>query len=826
MKNNKLVLPQLFVKTNHSIFESTISMDQLIEFSLKNKHKHVFFTESQWIKHFPTFHLKAKNKGLIPLLSLHYIWENSSEWLLIPKNYEGYEALSRFTNKNELLEDNEWSQIIKIFISGDEKSIPWKDDQDFYIANSDCPQGISVRENLFLKEEDYDLFALVSSLKNKSSFSRELELNSHLKNSYLLNNYSENNNVQRIKNLIKLLKECNFYSLREKSQLSLFKKNKRGEILEHCSSRLEKYILEFPKEKQLEYQKRYKREINLFDLKGYWDYFSIVWELTQYIQKSNILISPGRGSSCGSLLIFLMGVNQIDPFKYGLLLDRFLNETSERMPDLDIDIEGSRRLEILKFLQSTFGEESFIIPSILKRIKNINSIFAALQKVFSEEEKDSQLIGKLIDLPFLIQPHPSSIIPIFSTFLESTYKDDNSVFPVTPLEYSSTSYIHLQKFDLLSSQYLEFISEIIKDIGFSSQQLFEINFEDKNTWNLLNRGLTYYLFHLDSSYIKSIIPMFELKSISDLAQLLAIIRPGINKHISKFLNYKSPKDSNCPPLIRELLLETRGIILFQEQIMNIVSKVTGMSLSSSDKYRIILQKNKIEELSSLKREFFSLAREKKRNNFEINQIWNFINTFGKYSFNKSHAVAYAALSFQAAYLKANYCEKFFISAIKREGLSESCLEEIKSMGYKIKVINFLNKVSHTGFFDSEKKEFYIGLNGIKYGSSQLFQLVKKIESEIKNNSSNLSNLISLLLSNGITREDIEKLNYLGWFNPIFSGEENPLYLSFEWDSLYKKLIFGTNKKEIREFSEQEKEDFRDKQIKNLNFKLDYLIGEN
>ncbi|AGX89232.1 PHP domain-containing protein [Mycoplasma parvum] len=821
MNKKALVFPQLFIKSNHSLFESTISMEEIIEFSLKNNHKHSFFTESQEIKHFPTFHLKASQKGLIPLLSLHYIWKNSSEWLLIPKNFEGYQFLCNFL-KNISLGEEKWDEIIKIFISGDENIKPWKDDI-FYLSNSECPKGIFIRENLFLKKEDYELYSLITAIKNKSNYSRELELNRHLSNSYLLNNEADNKNIYWTKNLINILKECKYYFLRspliEEKHESIT--HERKEIIFYCSSELEKYTSKFPPESKKQYQERFQRELNLFDSKGYWEYFSIIWAVIKYLTSSNILMGPGRGSSCSSLIIFLLGINKIDPIKYGLLLDRFLTESSNRLPDLDIDIEGSKRVEVLNFLKNTYGEKNFIVPSILKKIKNVNLISPTLSKVFPEWENKHQLLSKLIDIPFLIQAHPSSIIPLLrknSIFLENTYKEENSILPITPLEYNTTSYILLQKFDLLSSQYLEFLSEVIKKVGLTSSQLFEIDFLNKNTWELLNKGLTYYLFHLDSPYIKSIIPLFKLETISDLAQLLAIIRPGINKHISAFLNYKSPNNIFFNQTIKNILCETRGIILFQEQVMLLIFEITGMQLSNTDKYRIALQKQKMEELENLKKEFFQLALENKRNINEIQKSWDFINTFGKYSFNKSHAVAYATLSFQAAYLKANYSEIFFISAIKREGLSKNCLNEIISLGYQIKLSNCLKKVSYTGFFDTEKKIFYIGLNGIKFGALQLFQMIEKNEKELKENVSHLEAAISFLLSKGITKEDIQKLNYLNWFEPIFSKGENSLFLEYYWDLLYKKIVFGNTENEKNfSFSEDEKKSFLENRDKNLNF---------
>ncbi|PYC99694.1 hypothetical protein B4U78_014755 [Microbacterium esteraromaticum] len=299
--------------------------------------------------------------------------------------------------------------------------------------------------------------------------------------------------------------------------------------------------------------------------------------------------------------------------KYGLLLDRFLNLSSERVPDLDLDIESLKKQELLDYLGQCFGRDNFVIPLVPKKIKNINLILATLTRSMPNflEPANKQLLSKLINLPFLYQPHVSSLIPIDQEnppLLHITEEYELS-FPVAFLEYNLSSYFLLQKFDLLSSPYLDFIAEIlrkIKEIKKIDLKFENLDLKDLNTYKLIGSGATYSLFHLDNELIKKVLKQFEPQSISDLAQLISVIRPGINRHISKFVNYDPKKQQFSIPKLNEILSETRGIILYQEQIMSIISLVLDIPLYLTDKYRVALQKKDLSKLTELEKEFFNI----------------------------------------------------------------------------------------------------------------------------------------------------------------------------------------------------------------------------
>ncbi|AFO51720.1 DNA polymerase III DnaE [Candidatus Mycoplasma haematolamae str. Purdue] len=751
--------------------------------------------------------------------------------MLIPKDQEGYFSLIELLSKKEISSEK-WSRIIKIFLSGDLDKMPWQG-QHFYLANNDSEEGVAVRENLFLKQGDYELFCLVQSIKNKSSLVTERELNAHLRNCFLIqgDSYSKETKPFWVSNLIKILRDCQSYSLvRDAQPISLG--TEKEKVLTICKQELRNYLEVNPQLDRKSYLERFKEEIELFDSKAYWDYLSIFCELIRYIRQEKILTSAGRGSACSSLIVFLLGITLVDPLKYGLLLQRFLNESSERVPDLDIDVESSRKREVLTHLAQTLGPSSFVIPSILKRIKDPKLIASILDKVLTEEEKDNfELLGKLRDIPYLLQPHVSSLVPLKKQANSQTgesygqgnlsfslFNDPSQIFPVAHTEYNLTSYLGLQKFDVLSSPYLDFISEVLKEIRSSKGQdieLSEINLNNEKTFQLIGNKLTYYLFHLDNELIKKVLKDFKPTNMEELAQLISIIRPGINKHTFSFIRSKPTEFE----VINQLTKETRYIVLYQEQIMKLISLVTQLPVSKTDRYRIALQKKQTEKLEVLKREFFELALKTKAYTYrDLTEIWSFILSFGEYSFNKSHAIAYAISAYQAAFLKSSYPEEFFEVLMRREGVSEKAFQELSLLGFDFYLPSFPETISPRGFFSRESRRYVGGLNLLKKVSPNLSEKLSALEIDTEKDW-NLKETIFLLLNKGFSREELFSLNYLNWFRK--TREEAQLYLFLNWEALKEEFVFRScaSQSEREEITDEDRSRFREEQKKALSLDL-------
>lgn len=751
--------------------------------------------------------------------------------MLIPKNFEGYKSLVRFTNGRKI-EQSSWENIIKIFLSGENQETPWGE-QAYYLANSESEDGVYIRENLFLKEEDYEAFALVTAIKNESLYESELELNSHLRSNFLLQkDFLANARPNWLKNLLKILKSCEFYPTSEINILATEKppqEKERTEIIKFCRSRLTKYLKDI--EEKEPYSERLKLEIKLFDLKEYWNYLFIFFKLLQHIKEKEILTSAGRGSASSSLIIFLLGISKVDPLKYGLLLDRFLNISSERVPDLDLDIESLKKQELLDYLGQYFGRDNFVIPLVQKKIKNINLINSALTRSMPNflESSNKKLLNKLINLPFLYQPHVSSLIPIDleNPPLLHISEEYELSFPVVFLEYNLSSYFSLQKFDLLSSPYLDFIAEILRKIKETRKidlKFSELDLKDSNTYKLIGSGATYSLFHLDNEMIQKVLKQFEPQSISDLAQLISVIRPGINRHISKFLNYDSGRQQFSNPRLNDILSETRGIILYQEQIMSIISLVLDIPLYLTDKYRVALQKKDLTKLVELEKEFLNIISGTGLPRKEQTRIWEFIKSFGEYSFNKAHAVGYALSAYQAAYLKANFSEEFFLTLLEKEGITEQILKELVKMGFQLELPELLSQGAYWGSFPQGQKLFQIGLNILKNTNYEFFEKVQKSASKIieQEELRDLREIISFLFEEGFSKSELLILNYLNWFRKIFKPEESQKYFYYNLNTFYDEWLFGSSQDPSSlktDFTLKEVELFLESQLDSLKIDL-------
>ncbi|KMZ96338.1 hypothetical protein PVNG_02476 [Plasmodium vivax North Korean] len=344
------------------------------------------------------------------------------------------------------------------------------------------------------------------------------------------------------------------------------------------------------------------------------------------MKEKKILSSAGRGSACSSLIVFLAGISGVDPIKYDLMLDRFMNNSSSRIPDLDIDVQSSRRREVLIFLRDYFQDRGFIVPSVLQRIQNLSVISSILEKVFYDSGKDKELSSRLIGLPFRLQPHNSSLIPIKNKLVAeilSFQKDSSLIFPTTGFEYYVSSWLSLQKLDILSAPYLDFVSDVVRDIR--SNRGAEIEFSkidlmDSSTYRMMHESYTYYIFHLGSELARKTLGSFSPTSIEDLAKVISIIRPGMNRQLIKFLGYEESSKRLPSEQIRHILEKTNDIVLYQEQIMEIVSCITALTLEDTDKYRLALQKKDLKKLEILRKEFISLALEIGNNLPEILRV--------------------------------------------------------------------------------------------------------------------------------------------------------------------------------------------------------------
>lgn len=442
------------------------------------------------------------------------------------------------------------------------------------------------------------------------------------------------------------------------------------------------------------YQQRLNYELSVIHRMGYSDYFLIVWDFIRYAKKKNILVGPGRGSGAGSLVAYCLGITEIDPLKYDLLFERFLNPERISMPDIDTDFPDTYRDDVIQYVNQLYGSKhvcnisafnTFLVKSSIRdlgRIKKmensrLNEIIHLVEEnpnydVLLEKFKDRKdiydflyIVRGLDGLPRHISTHAAGII-ISSQDLDDIIPLQNGINGLyqSQLEATDLEKIGLLKMDFLGIRNLTIIDEIMKNIpGFTMERLRDIPLNDLKTYQLLQAGDTLGVFQLESDGIRRVLNKLKPECFDDLVAVLALYRPGPMENIDEFIARRHGKRFAYEhPVLEPILKSTYGIIVYQEQIMQIAQSFAGFSLGQADLLRRAISKKQGDSLRAQEEAFITGAMKNGHSQKVAKEIYEYFLKFNNYGFNKSHAVAYGLVSYQMAYFKANYFD-IFISKI-------------------------------------------------------------------------------------------------------------------------------------------------------------------
>jgi len=459
------------------------------------------------------------------------------------------------------------------------------------------------------------------------------------------------------------------------------------------------------------YEKRLQQELEMIRSMGFAGYFLIVADFIDYARKKNIPVGPGRGSAAGSLVAYAIGITSIDPIRYNLFFERFLNPDRISMPDIDTDFCPEGRDEIIRYVTQKYGSDKVSqiitfgkmqaravirdvgramnipygeVDRIAKLIPNVLNIKLeeAIKREprFQEEQKGNPRIKKLLDLSLALEglnrhssTHAAGVVisdlPLVDRIpLCKSPKED----VVTQFAMNDISEVGLTKFDFLGLKTLTVIKDALRFIREGRGGLLDIDnlpLDDRQTYELLMRGDTDGIFQLESSGMKDVLVRMKPDCIGDVIALIALYRPGPMDNIPEFIARKQGKTKIVyeVPELEAILKETYGVIVYQEQVMQIAVAIGGYALSEADTLRKVMSKKKTEEMEGKEKpKFLEGARKKKIAESKASRIWEQMETFGKYGFNKSHSTAYAIISYQTAYLKAHYPAEFMAALLTSE----------------------------------------------------------------------------------------------------------------------------------------------------------------
>lgn len=553
-------------------------------------------------------------------------------------------------------------------------------------------------------------------------------------------------------------------------------------------------------------------ELSVISPMGFDDYFLIVHDFVQFAKNEGIIVGPGRGSAAGSIIAYALDITTVDPLKYGLYFERFLNPERVSMPDIDIDFEDARRSDVLDYVVNKYGRRSVsqvITFGTMSAKAVVRDVGRAMGYEYSEVDAIAKripppVLGKHKPLRFSVKEHPDlkqvyDENPRAKALLDNAIKlegtvrntgthacavvlSENPLTDHTPLQYAAgkddsivSQYsmnplekIGLLKVDFLGLRNLTIIQkalDLIKTTKGIDIDIANIPLDDKASYQLLAKGLTVGVFQLESKgmqrYLKELIP----SSIYDIIAMNALYRPGPMEFIPQYIEGKHDPDSieYMHPVFEPILKETYGIGVYQEQILEIAKSFAGFTLGEADLLRKAVGKKIPELLAEQRTKFINGAESEGHDPEFAKQVFDdVIEPFAGYGFNKSHATCYAMIAYQTAYLKANYTVEFMAALLASdlENTDRVVLDilECKELGISVLPPN-INE-SDVDFKIIDEKTIRFGLGAIKgLGTSSMEQIIN-VRNQLKG-FDDLEDLLSNVPSNLINKKNIEALAYSG-----------------------------------------------------------------
>lgn len=532
-----------------------------------------------------------------------------------------------------------------------------------------------------------------------------------------------------------------------------------GETAEMMLRRLcEGYLPQRVPEYSQAYAERLQMELAVIHEMGFDDYFLIVWDVMDYAHHQKIVTGAGRGSAAGSLVSYVLSITDVDPIKYNLLFERFLNKERYTMPDIDLDIPDNRREDILQYVAKKYGYHhvaqiatfgTMAAKMVLRDVSRVfgltqneasrwanavpNAIKITLPRALQESRKLQQLADEnprnkqLLDTAMKLEGLPRHV----STHAAGVVISDRSLLELVPLQAGTndillTQYtmndvekIGLLKMDFLGLRNLSIIDDTLKAIKrvyHEELQLNQIPLDDEKTLRLFQNGQTAGIFQFESAGIRNVLRKLQPTSIEDIAAVNALYRPGPMENIDLFIRRKHGQETVIypDPILEDILKNTYGVIVYQEQIMQVASAMAGFTLGQADILRRAVSKKKKAVLDEERQHFVTGALQQGHSEKTANEIYDYIERFANYGFNRSHAFAYSFIGFQMAYLKVHYPGPFYTALLNSVRHSLNKVKEYIAEARKNRLKIAPPSINHS--------EFYFSLTGkdeIRFGFSSL-----------------------------------------------------------------------------------------------------------
>ena len=629
-----------------------------------------------------------------------------------------------------------------------------------------------------------------------------------------------------IKNTVKIADMCNFEFSFDSTKLPSFPTPLGVSASEHLrkltfagfEKRINNAHISFERHTKEEYLERIEYELGVIDSMGYSDYFLIVEDYVNYAKSKKIPVGPGRGSGAGSLVAYLIGITDVDSIEFDLFFERFLNPERVSMPDIDVDFCYNRRDEVIAYMYDKYGQDKvtqIIAFGTLAAKAAVRDVGRALGMSYADVDKVARAIPrdlgitiqnalkmpelkalyeestqtrKLIDTAMAIEGMPRNIT-VHAAGLVVTDQPVADFVPlaiskdatVTQFDMNTVASLGLLKFDFLGLRYLTIIDDAVKSIKEIEPDfdIEKIPYDDKKSYDIISSGNTLGLFQLESSGMRQMLTELQPSRFDDIIAAIALYRPGPMDSIPKYIHgrHNPDKVKYAIPQLEPILSSTYGCTVYQEQVMSICREVAGFTFGHADVVRRAMAKKKAELLNAERSAFIGGAVERGIDESAAATLFDDLTSFANYAFNKSHATAYAVISYRTAYLKSHYPAQYMSALLTSVQDNLTKLAEYIAECAKLGIKVLPPDINASGiYFTPKENNIVFGLLALKNVGKQFVEHV--IEQRKYKKFSSLEDFLQRMSEFDLNKRMVETLIKSGAFDS-FGIYRSKLLKSYE-----------------------------------------------
>ena len=848
----------LNIKTCNSFLKSMIKIDDLIKVAKEHNIKALTITDDNMYGVIEFYNTCTKN-DIKPIIGLEI--NISSKIILYAMNYDGYKNLMKITT---LKSEGELNIDILAHYSNNLICLLPYESKDLYselskiykyifltYQNKEEKDKIKIENKLYMneilciKKEDEKYLKYLKAIKEGVSVKEIEEIQN--KSLFSLEKDSKNNEL--------IVSLCNLEIKKHQDLLPVYDENKDAytELKKECIKGMKRI---FGSAAPKKYALRLKHELEIINKMGFCNYFLIVADYINYAKTHNILVGPGRGSAAGSLVSYTLNITAIDPLKYNLLFERFLNPERITMPDIDVDFEDTKREEVIKYCIDKYGEKKvalIVTFGTLAPKQAIKDVARTLDIDLQKTDNFTKLIDSKLSLKENYQfskvkrylemnpefktaykialkfeglkrhtsLHAAGIVMSKYNLDENIPLDKNHGVYATEYDKDYLEELGLLKMDFLGLKNLSLIANILDEI--KTIEFDTIKEDDEKALEIFKNVNTTGIFQFESEGMKKFLHKFRPETFEDIVSALALFRPGPMKNIDSYIRRKRglEKIDYLHENLKLILKPTYGIIVYQEQIMQIANIMAGYSMAEADLLRRAMSKKSEAILLKEKDKFIKGSIKNGYDESLAHKIYDLIFKFADYGFNRSHSVAYAMISYRMAYLKAHYplvfMKNLLSSAINSETKTKEYIYECTKNGITIAKPNI--NISDMMYIKVDNKIVFPLTNIKNVGVNA----AKAIIEERKNGKfKDIFDFICRCYKGPVNSKTIENLIYAGAFDSFGYTKKTliqNLDIIINYSEIGSYITDDTFKPELEEFKEFSKRELMQKEEEIFGFYL-------